>query len=89
MESSILRLTRAVQTTSVASTRQNVSGLAVGQGSHARVFIDLRLCGDRSACQVLTPPSAPDATVLTSSKLRFLHALEGKIKEEKTFRQGS
>ena len=89
MESSILRLTRAVQTTSVASTRQNVSGLAVGQGSHARVFIDLKLFSDRSACQVLTPPSAPDATVLTSSKLRFWHALEGKIKEEKTFRQGS
>ena len=89
MESSILRLTRAVQTTSVASTPQNVSGLAVGQGSHARIFVDLRLCGDRSACRVLTPPSAPDATVLTSSKLRFWHALEGKLKEEKTCRQGS
>ena len=39
----------------------------------------------------LTPPpsSAPNATVLTSSKLRFWHALEGKIKEEKTCRQGS
>ena len=37
----------------------------------------------------LTPPPAPDATVLTSSKLRFWHALEGKIKEEKTCRQGS
>ena len=89
MEISILRLTRAVQTTSVASTPQNVSGLAVGQGSHARIVVDLRLCGDRSACRVLTPPSAPDAIVLTSSKLRFWHALEGKIKEEKTFRQGS
>ena len=89
MESSILRLTRAVQTTSVASTPQNVSGLAVGQGSHARIFVDLRLCGDQSACRVLTPPSAPDTTVLTSSKLRFWHALEGKIKEEKTCRQGS
>ena len=89
MESSILRLTRAVQTTSVASTPQNVSGLAVDQGSHARIFVDLRLCGNRSACRVLTPPSAPDATVLTSSKLRFWHALEGKIKEEKTCRQGS
>ena len=89
MESSILRLTGAVQTTSVASTPQNVSGLAVGQGSHAQVFVDLRLCGDQSACRVLTPPSAPDATVLTSSKLRFWHALEGKIKEEKTCRQGS
>ena len=89
MESSILRLTRAVQTTSVASTPQNVSGLAVGQGCHAQIFVDLRLCGDRSACRVLTPPSAPDATVLTSSKLRFWHALEGKIKEEKTCRQGS
>ena len=88
MESSILRLTRAVQTTSVASTPQNVTGLAVGQGSHARIFVDLRLCGDRSACRVLTP-SAPDVTVLTSSKLRFWHALEGKIKEEKTCRQGS
>ena len=89
MESSILRLTRAVQTMSVASTPQNVSGLAVGQGSHSRIFVHLRLCGDRSACRVLTPTSAPDATVLTSSKLRFWHALEGKIKEEKTFRQGS
>ena len=88
MESSILRLTRAVQTTSVVSTPQNVSGLAVGQGSHSRIFVDLRLCGDRSACQVLTP-SAPDTTVLTSSKLRFWHALEGEVKEEKTFRQGS
>ena len=67
----------------------NVSGLAVGQSSHARIFVDLRLCCDRSACRVLTPPSAPDATVLTSSKLRFWHALEGKIKEEKTCRQGS
>ena len=45
--------------------------------------------GDRSACRVLTPPSAPDATVLASSKLRFWHALEGKIKEEETCRQGS
>ena len=89
MESSILRLTRAVQTTSVASTPQNVSGLAVGQGSHARIFVDLRLCGDRSACRVLTPRSAPDATVLASSKLCFWHALEGEIKEEKTCRQGS
>ena len=89
MESSILRLTRAVKTTSVASTPQNVSGLGVGRGSHARIFVDLRLCGDRSACRVFTPPSAPDATVLTSSKLRFWHAREGKIKEEKTFRQGS
>ena len=89
MESSILRLTRTVQTTSVASTPQNVSGLAVGQGSHARIFVDLNLCGDRSACRVLTPPSAPDATVLTSSKLRFWHALGGKIKEEKTCGQGS
>ena len=89
MESPILRLTRAVQATSVASTPQNVSGLAVGQGRHARIFVDLRLCGDRSDCRVLTPPSAPVATVLTSSKLRFWHALEGKIKEEKTFRQGS
>ena len=89
MESSILRQTRAVQTTSVASTPQNVSGLAVGQGNHARIFVDLRLCGDRSACRVLTPPRlSPDATVLTSSKLRFWHALEGKIKEEKTVRQG-
>ena len=88
MESSILRQTRAVQTTSVASKPQNVSGLAVGQGSDARIFADIMLCGDRSACRVLTPPSAPDATVLTSSKLRFWHALEGKIKEEKTFRQG-
>ena len=66
IESSILRLTRAVKTASVASTPQNVSGLAVGQGNHARIFVDLRLCGDRSACRVLTPPSAPDATVLTS-----------------------
>ena len=73
----------------MASTPQNVSGLAVGQGSHARIFVDLRLRGDRSACRVLTPPSAPDATVLTSSKLRFWHALEGKIKEEKTCRQRS
>ena len=89
MESSILRLTRAVRTTSVASTPQNVSGLAVGQGSHAWIFVDLRLCGDRSACRVWTPPSAPDTTVLTSSKLRFWHALECKIKEEKTCRQGS
>ena len=89
MESSILRLTRAVQNTSGASTPQNVSGLAVGQGSHARIFVDLRLCGDRSAFRVLTPRSAPDATLLTSSKLRFWHALEGKIKEEKTFRHGS
>ena len=89
MESSILRLTRAVQTTSVASTPQNVSGLAVGQGSHARIFVDIRLCGDRSACRVLTPPSAPDATVLTSSRLRFWHALEGKKKEKKTCRQRS
>ena len=88
MESSILRLTRAVQTTRVASTPQNVSGLAVEQDSHARFFVDLRLCGERPACQVFTP-SAPDATVLTSSILRFWHALEGKIKEEKTFRQGS
>ena len=89
MESSILRLTRAVQTTSVASTPQNVSGLAVGQGNHARIFVDLRLCGDRSACRVLTPPSASAPTELTSSKLRFWHALKGKINEEKTFRQGS
>ena len=71
------------------TTPQNVSVLAVGQGSHARIFVDLKVCGDRSACRVLTPPSAPDATVLTSSKLRFWHALEGKIKEEKTCRQGS
>ena len=85
----MLRLTRAVQITSVASTPQNVSGLTVGQGSHVRIFIDLRLCGDRSACRVLTPPSAPDATVLTSSKLRFWHALEGKRKEEKTFSKGT
>ena len=84
MESSILRLTRAVQTTSVASTPQNVSGLAVGQGNHAWIFVDLKLCGDRSACRVLTPPSAPGPTVLTSSKLRFWLALKGKIKE-KTF----
>ena len=84
MESSILRLTRAVQTTSVASTPQNVSGLAVGQGNHARIFVDLKLCGDRSACRVLTPPSAPGPTVLTSSKLRFWLALKGMIKE-KTF----
>ena len=48
MESSVIRLTRAVQTTSVASTQQNVSGLAVGKGNHARIFVDLRLCGDRS-----------------------------------------
>ena len=89
MESSILRLTRAVQTTTVASTPQNVFGLALGQGSHARIFVYQRLCGDRSAFRVLTPPSAPAATVLTSSKLRFWHALKGKIKEEKTFRQGS
>ena len=89
MESSILRLTRAVQTTSVASTPQNLSGLSVGQGSHARIFVDLKVCGDRSACRVLTPSSAPDATLLTSSKVRFWHALEGKIKEEKTFRHGS
>ena len=89
MESSILRLTRAVQTTSVASTPQNVSGLAVGKGSHARIFVDLRLCGERFACQVLTPPYAPDATVLISSNLRFSHAFEGKIKVQKTFRQGS
>ena len=89
MESSILRLTRAVQTTSVASTPQNVSGLTVGQGSHAQIFVDLRLCSDLSACRVLTPRSAPDATLLTSSKLRFWHALEGKKKEEKTFRHES
>ena len=89
MESSILRLTRAVQTTSVASTPQDVSGLAVGYGNHARLFVDLRPCGDRFACRVLTPLSAPSRTVLTSSKLRFWHALKGKIKEEKTFRQGS
>ena len=88
MESSILRLTRAVQTTSVASTPQNVSGLAVDQGNHARIFVDLRLCGDRSPCWVLTP-SAPDATVLTPSKLCFWHALDGKTKEDKTFRQES
>ena len=68
---------------------RHVSGLAVGQGSHARIFVDLRLCGGRSGFRVLTPPSAPDATVLTSSKLRFWHALEGNIKEEKTFRLGS
>ena len=86
---SILQLTRTVQTTILVSAPPNVSGLAVGQGSHARIFVDLRLCGDRSTCRVLTPPSAPDATVLRSSKLRFWHALEGKIKEEKTFRQGS
>ena len=71
---------------SVTSTPQNVSGLAVGQGSLARIFVD---CGDRSACRVLTPRCAPDATVLTSSKLCFWHALEGKIKEEKICRQGS
>ena len=85
----ILRLTRPVQITSVASTPQNVSGLVVGQGSHARIFIDLRLLCDRSACRVFTPPSALDATVLTSSKLRFWHALEGKRMEEKTFTKGS
>ena len=89
MESSLLRLTRAVQTTSVASTPQDVSGLAVGWGSHAQIFVVLRLCGDRSACRVLTPLSAPAPTVLTLSNVRFWHALKGKIKEEKTFRQGS
>ena len=89
MESSILRPTRSVQTTSVASTPRDVSGLAVGLGNHARIFIDLRFCGDWSACRVLTPLSAQAPTVLTSSKLRFWHALKGKIKEEKTFRQGS
>ena len=89
MESSILRPTRAVQTTSVASTPQDVSGLAVGYGNHARVFVDLRLCGDQSACRLLTPLSAPAPTVLTSSKLRFGHALKGQMKDEKTFRQGS
>ena len=89
MESSILWLTHAVQTTSVVSTPQDVSGLAVGSGNHARIFVDLRLWGDRSACRVLTPLSAPAPTVLTSSKLRFWHDLKGKIKEEKTFRQGS
>ena len=68
------------------TTKRLWSGRGPG---HARIFVDLRLCGDRSACRVLTPPSAPDATVLTSSKLRFWHALEGKIKEEKTCRQGS
>ena len=81
--------TRVVQTTSLASTPQDVSGLAVGQGNHARIFVDLRHCGDRSACQVLTPPSALAPTVLTSSKLRFWHALKGQINEEYTFRQGS
>ena len=74
MESSILRPTPAVQTTSVASTPQNVSGLAVGKGNHPWIFVDLRLCGDRSACRLLTPLSAP--TVLTSSKLHFWHALK-------------
>ena len=88
LESSILRLTRAVQTTSMAST-QHVSGLAVGWGNYARIFVDLRLCGDRSACRVLTPLSALAPTVLTSSKLRFWHAHKGEIKEEKTSRQGS
>ena len=78
MESSILRLTRAVQTTSVASTPQNISGLAVG---HAQIFVDLRLCGDPSACRVFTPPSALAPTVLTSSKLRFWYTLKGKVKE--------
>ena len=84
MEGSIPRLTRAVQTVSMASTPQNVSGLAVGQRNHAPIFVGLRLCGDRSACWVLTPLSAPAWTVLTLSKLRFFGLL---LKEEKTFRE--
>ena len=89
MESSIRRPTRPVQTTSMASTPQDVSGRAVGWGNHARIFVDLRLCGDRYACRLLTPLSAPAPTVLTSSKLRIWHALKGRMKEDKTFRQGS
>ena len=39
----------------------NTSLICVGMaakiavGNHARIFVDLRLCGDRSACRVLTP----------------------------------
>ena len=85
MEISILRLTRAVQTTSVTSTPRDVSGPAMGQGNHAEIFVDLRLCGDRSACRVLTPPSAPAPTVLTLSSafgmlLRWLGTVLGRTK---------
>ena len=66
----------------------NVSSLAVGQGSHARIPVDLRLCGDRPAFRVLTRLSAPYATVLTSSKLCLWHALEGKIRRRRPLDKG-
>ena len=89
MQSFILRLTRAVQTTSVATTPQDASRLAVRSCNHARIFVGLRLCGDGSACRLLTTLSALAPTVLTLSQLRFRHALKGEIKKEKTFRKGS
>ena len=69
------------------TTKRLWSGRGPGQSSSN--LRRSKACGHRSTCRVLTPPSAPDGTVLTPSKLRFWHALEGKIKEEKTCRQGS
>ena len=88
-ESSILRLTHPVQTTSVASTPQDVSVWPWARAITHQSSSNLRLCGDRSSCRVLTPFSTSASTVLTSSKLRFWHALKVQINKEKTFRQES
>ena len=85
----MLRITRTGQTTSVASTQQDVSGLALGWGDHARNFVNRRPCSDWYACRVLTRLSAPAPTAPTSSNARFCHALIGKIKEEKAFTKGN
>ena len=70
------------------TTRRLWSGRG-SEGNHARIFVDLRFCGDRFVCRLLTPLSAPTPTVLTSWKLRLWYALKGKMKEEKTLPQGS
>ena len=69
METSILRLTRAVQTTSLESTPQDVSGLAVGKGIHTRIFVGLRLCRDRSASVDTSFCSGPDSADIVKTSL--------------------
>ena len=74
----------------VASNHKTSGYCTVGWGNQVRIFVNRRPCSDRWTCRVLTHSHGffLAFAVQKSVERWLLHALAGKVKEEKTSRQG-